>query len=886
MMRKPKSRHFLFIIAAGAFLGVLLLFPREGLGVSDQVSGQRITDEKAIRVEEGQGFTRVVFPCDQPEASSVKPDLEKARFVLTFPQGGAGMTAPPMVNHHGLVKKIDLHHPADEIVEVVVTLSSRHVDWVSYRYRNPSRTVLYLKRRSGESPSEGQAVETPEPKPAEALIDRGPEPTPVTAETTGQEPPLSVDPVEVVSPDREQTDAKDRTIRDDGLWRPSAVDIPEFLHVGSNYPPDFRELDARQRGQYREALGRFRDRGFYEARGIASEIGLEADRSPASEALAFFMADCGFRTAEQERGDAYMAALLGYQDALAKFPESKFAPEAVLRMATGYRRLKFFNEATVQYDLFLKRFPDNPAASQALFWKGECLFQRGKYEEAKPIFGEFAEAASQSIHGRIAALRVGDCLYQMGDLEGAQHEYGNVFSGPSAYSHLPVGSLFRAGKLLLEAGDFQKGREILFRAVNFDPESEEAKDMMTRIAGSYLEEDREDEALRMSLLLLEAFGQDDPRVEGLMSKLLKEPDVAVASLSKEFEEAARDRSIEHEVMYQQCLDLVERGEVDRARAQLEAILSEEPQKVIKKHCLSLLAYCLNTQLRDVHRQGDHLEVVRLYNENRGLFLGDENGDRESLLLVGESFQNLGLLEDALSLYRHLRGEGRIAGDHLLFRIGRLLALRGDREGALDALDEFQRVFPTSPYLVRVHELLGDLSLDVGDHDDAIKWYQLVLREHGGGPDTGGVYFRLAQALKARDREKEAMEAYRKATDRMWPFRGQAWAKRPLSESLTEMAAYSEEQQEMATAVDCYRKIVMLSPSDEHVGWALYRLGEIHRKMGDTEGMQQAFDELNQRSSDPLWAKLASWRTGDVAFESDAEPDLKTIKKAMARLDKE
>jgi len=46
-----------------------------------------------------------------------------------------------------------------------------------------------------------------------------------------------------------------------------------------------------------------------------------------------------------------------------------------------------------------------------------------------------------------------------------------------------------------------------------------------------------------------------------------------------------------------------------------------------------------------------------------------------------------------------------------------------------------------------------------------------------------------------------------------------------------------------------------------------------------EMMGQAFEDLNKRSSDSLWTRLAEWARGDAAFEVEARPHLAGVRGA-------
>ena len=569
-------------------------------------------------------------------------------------------------------------------------------------------------------------------------------------------------------------------------------------------------------------------------------------------------------------------------------------------MGLGYRRVGFFQEALVQYQMYLKEFPESAATLEAEFWEGECLFQQGKYEEAKRFFETFTKESPESIHGRIAALRVGDCLYKLGDVKGAREQYGGVLADTSDLSCVPVDSLELAGLSFLRDGDFQKGRGILFRAVNLDPHSKRAGDMMNAIARSYLEEHREDEALKVNLLLCESLGEDDAAAAGwvrLADMRLSRPwltwpplcmDACLNPIGvyQKFLDQCQDMDAADHIMYRKSLAQVKEGQVEEAMVNLKKIVSQRQQDTLRNRSTSLLAYCLNSLIRQHHSHRDHIDVVRLYKQNADFLQGQGNPDPGGLTLVAESFQHLGLVEDALCVYRLVESSGLGRQDHVLFQTAQLLTQQGDKEGARKTLERLHTSFPQSGYVVHAEKLLGDICLDLKDDKGAAVWYRRALAKMGTSPDTGRVWGRLGRALRGSGRHTEAMTAYRRAISTMWPQRKQVWAKKILGETLSELAEYCENRGQISEATEYYNKVVSIAPSDDQVNWALYQLGESHRKMGNLEMMEKTFEALNNRSPDSLWAKLAGWSRGNAAFEGEAGPYLARAQERIARKRKE
>jgi len=869
------------LLMVALLLGFLLFLGGEG--GSGQAESAPLRAQ--IRVENRRDFTRIVFPCAEPKKAAVVPDLQRSRFVVRLPGSVEGFAVPPPAEGKGLISGVEVLPGKGREVQVEIRLATPSVDWVFYRYETPPRAVLYLRGKS-VSPLPHRSVSTSAKVRKKGTgeskkVERGPEARrgeSARGMRGGQK--------------KGQPAGKDEG--SGGLLRASAQDIPDFVRIGPVYPPDFSEMKADERSLYFRALESLKKGDFSRAERILSGIAPKDPLSPLAETLAFVKADCSFGKAERKGGKAYLHAVQAYRDAVGSFPGSSFVPHALLRIATAYRRVRFFHEAAVQYRLFLSKYPDHPAAPEALFWQGECLFQTGKYKEAKKIFQEFVRRQPGSIHGRIASLRVGDCLYKMGDLKGARLQYGAVLSESPDLSFYPTDSLFLAGRTFVENGEFRRGRGILFKALNLDPKGKEARAMMRLIAKSYLNEDRYGEALRVNLLLWENYGRDDPhgmeRVY-LADLRLSQPGLKWPPLCEEaykdpvgvyqdFLDHCKDMKLADQVTYRQALALVRGGNPARAVAGLKRIMSQREPDELRRRVSLLLSYCLNSLIKDHYGGGEYLGVIRVYRKHMDFLDSEENRDKRGLLLVAESYRKLGLLEDALGVYRRVRKADRVAGDHVLFQMGRILFEKGDRQAALRVLEPFPKAFPKSPYLPRVERLLGDLCLGAGDYSSAVRWYRLALAA-GGGPDTGRVYANMGKALMAVGNEKKAIEAYKRAVSSMWPFREQVWAKGPLGESLARLATYYEDRGRMSTATQYYRKIVALSSPEGRADWALYRLGETLRKRGDLDMMRQVFEDLKKRSADSLWARLADWAAGEADFEAKDGPYLARLGQAVA-----
>jgi tetratricopeptide (TPR) repeat protein len=332
-----------------------------------------------------------------------------------------------------------------------------------------------------------------------------------------------------------------------------------------------------------------------------------------------------------------------------------------------------------------------------------------------------------------------------------------------------------------------------------------------------------------------------------------------------------------EVIYHYALALTNRGAFQLAADAVKKLLTPGLQEPARRRAESLLGHCLNSLILSAYGRGDDMDVAQLFVENKDFLLRERNGEKGRLLLVAESLVNLGLLASALDLYAKLKPERDVPQDYVLFQLGRVLSMNGDWATAMAVLKRFPEAFPRSPYLPETQKLLGDLSFDQKDYGDAIRWYRQTIAGGSRPPGIGRIYWRLGQALKAKGLDKEAMEMYQKAVDTLWPLNDQPWTRKCLSESLAELATDYEDHGALSQAIECYRKIVQSSSSEDQKFWALYRLGESYRKSGNMTLMQQAFEDLAKGSSGSLWARLAARSQEDLSFEAKLGGELGQVK---------
>jgi tol-pal system protein YbgF len=101
----------------------------------------------------------------------------------------------------------------------------------------------------------------------------------------------------------------------------------------------------------------------------------------------------------------YDLAISGFQEFLSKFSADPRAPEAQISIGDAYYNQKKFEQAVIEYDLFLQKYPQNDRTATALFKKGLALAEYDR-AQAIPILQKVVKDHPGTVEATNAAQRV------------------------------------------------------------------------------------------------------------------------------------------------------------------------------------------------------------------------------------------------------------------------------------------------------------------------------------------------------------------------------------------------------------------------------------------------------------------------------------------------
>ncbi len=115
----------------------------------------------------------------------------------------------------------------------------------------------------------------------------------------------------------------------------------------------------------------------------------------------------------------YEDALKQFNDFLAKNPDDPAAATALVNQGDCYYRLQYYEQAVESWTTLLKRFPEAPEAEEAMYRIADTRFGLGRFDDAAAAYEQLRIRYPEGSHASDAGFGLANCLYNRGDDEGA-----------------------------------------------------------------------------------------------------------------------------------------------------------------------------------------------------------------------------------------------------------------------------------------------------------------------------------------------------------------------------------------------------------------------------------------------------------------------------------
>lgn len=362
--------------------------------------------------------------------------------------------------------------------------------------------------------------------------------------------------------------------------------------------------------------------------------------------------------------------------------------DALLKLALSMARQDRPAEAIEPLDRLLA-FSDRPThRTQAMFERGQCLMQVGRYDEAERQLLAVVEAEPTSRFTPFALRHLGSLAQRRGDLAASSEYFGRAAASGDA--QVAGDSQLRQGEVLLAAGRYEQAQATLEALLG------------AGAGGGPTEAIRERARVALGLTLSRS-GQPARAIE-VIEDVLSGATEAV------------DPPTRHALGYERAWSLraVERS--DDAAGAYRALLKDLPVGSLRAH--SLLD--LGAIEMDAGRLTEALPVLR---ELDALWRSSSGSTPGSADAVGSDVREQGS-----------------------YRLGVAAHRLEQHDLAAEALAQFHAMFPKSALVPSAELFAGESLVKLGRHQQAVEHFKRIVQDHGSSEPAALATLRLGESL--------------------------------------------------------------------------------------------------------------------------------------------
>lgn len=391
------------------------------------------------------------------------------------------------------------------------------------------------------------------------------------------------------------------------------------------------------------------------------------------------------------------------------------------------------------------------------------LYARGLYDLALKEYESFLREAPEG-HAKadVAHFRLGECFRRAGNASGADKEFRLVFvKFPESEFRFRAG--FRRAEIFMEAKQPEEAADLFRAVIDAGPPAEIESASRYYLANALFRTEKRDEAMTVYRDLVGRFSDS----EFASYALLKLGELHAESRQGETADAARNRNAEAlafytrasaspasprvgaEALFQMAELHFRQGEFDKSARAFRALMTKYPEdrRVVEGRLKAAWS---------AHNAGMYADSLK-YAE-AGLEREAGTGVAEWLYLKGNCERQLMKNDAAVGTYTELLNKH--SGSRFENAARYELALTLHKMGRFrDALRAMSSVEADSELRKDMYWLRAEAHAALKEHDEAVQYYRLLVRDFPESDVAGDAAYRLAHHLQSKGEYKEASKYY-------------------------------------------------------------------------------------------------------------------------------
>ncbi len=411
------------------------------------------------------------------------------------------------------------------------------------------------------------------------------------------------------------------------------------------------------------------------------------------------------------------------------------------------------------------------------------------------------------------------------------------------------------GEIYFKKRDYPKARKFYFNMVNMDPANKEMHRALNRIGDLYLIQGKEMEALSV----YDQSAKLDPENRESQYGKIRMADIgvryprlpvndAIYDVSTYFEplkaydeilESAKDIDILSEVTLSKGIALLKEQNYLEAIQEFKKLLPLGEESKFHRDAAKYILQSLIFLVDGYAKQGGVLPILYSYTDYASLSIGKVKS-LKTLLQVGEAYQSLGMLPEAVRLYEKVKklDAQKIHNDRIFLNLGKIHYERKNYSEAEFVARSFLKNFPRSEKVRDAMKLLAKSLNGRKQHDDALKTYQNILDKFPKFPSE--IHYLVATLEAGRNENLNAIAAYEKTIDSF--DRTQKITPDYLRDAHYKLANLLYQEGKYTESIDAFDAAIKLFPEHPNRSWSEFISADALKKIKNNP---KATAQLNQ-----------------------------------------
>ncbi len=832
-MNKTSKNHSIFkvyiVTLVAATFGAAISAHSQVLNTS--AGSTETTLIKSIRFGGHPNFTRILINLDKIAPYRVKPDFSHNRVTLTIVNARLSSEVRSRLYNDNSLKNIDVSN-VENTVRIHLGFNDRNIRF--FHTADPIKSQIILDFKVGSQQA--------------SLADK--EAQKITNRKLNKIAPSSSRKAIALAQKIQQSEEESRV---------------------RNGWDDYRKgLKAYQNQDYSVAIKTFK---------------LFGKSYPASRFLdhiAFLTAEAEYNIASSEPNPDYEKALNAYKFAIRQYPDSKFIDHSLYKMAAIYENMDYTLEAKTLYLDGIKNRRKSRHTHSREIGLAKMLLNEEKLTESYEAFLRILKKTPDNKEAKSSILKIGQKYYQQNKFEKALgiFEKGAVL-WPETLNDNPQNN-FQMAEIYYTKKQYAKARRHYFNLINLAPDADNAHKALNRVGDTYIRQNNYKAALSVFLKSYKLNPQSDEAQYGQVRMAdigILDPSLPVQDIVfdvnpyiqpfKTYNEVTREprsqETLAEATLSKGIAYMKEQNHIN-AIGQFKKLLAFGNKSWFYLQAKKYIRQAMVFLIQDYADQKGSLPILYAYSEYLTFSLG-EIGNMKTLLQIGESYQDIGMNNEALQFFEKVK-QLDITGvytERLFLNLGRIHLHEENFEEAELVSVTFMNKYPQSRFLPQAMKLLAASYKQRKSYDAAMDIYLDLLETEGA--DIRETHYLIAEIQFAKNNLAGAVASYQSV------LRGfDRSIKNPaehIQTSFYKAGIGQHKLGEFSKALHSLKTARLHFPDHSLKSWADYLIADCFTQLNEAGNAAMALETIiNSEPEDDIILKAAESRLKVINWEKN------------------